>query len=142
VRPRTMCWSDPQMFVARGRMMTEWLPCNLGYSISRTSTTPGFTYTTARLPLPWVPVRDKSTFAWEHPLWQICTEELDEIPRDEENDELVDSVLIKLWLQRGEQTCTFDTPENARLEVATSAFLVALTDKKDFEVFDNILIQL
>src|SRR6478735_9028423 len=65
VRPRTMCWSDPQMLVLTVRTMT---PCgtfrptlagltpgpafssNEGYGVSMTSTTPGSLYATALLP--------------------------------------------------------------------------------------------
>src|SRR6202051_305619 len=54
VRPRTMCWSLPQMLVLTTLRIT---PCshfrdpsdNFGKSIDRTSTFPGPTYTTPRL---------------------------------------------------------------------------------------------
>src|SRR5260221_7551978 len=54
VRPRTMCWSLPQMLVLTTLRIT---PCshfrepsdNFGNSIGRTSTFPGPTYTTPRL---------------------------------------------------------------------------------------------
>src|ERR1700730_10228851 len=55
VRPRTMCWSEPQIFVVTTLRMTPWsivFPAGLrkvGKSIFWTSTLPGLKYTTPRL---------------------------------------------------------------------------------------------
>src|SRR6185436_10934952 len=55
VRPRTMCWSEPQMFVATSRRITPWSQrrppsARSGSSIDSTDTSPGPPYTTPRFP--------------------------------------------------------------------------------------------